>query len=150
MFKTPEDRLSEVQLYEMVAEEIANNQQSKGLWAKAFSEVGGDHEKAKALYIKLRVQMLQDEQKINKPMREAKLRDEAQNYREAKRREVLEERKRKLEEEYREERRRTDKVGQEVNSKKQRQRSQSLSPAVVVIAVVVFGCVFAAVLVFSR
>jgi hypothetical protein len=61
MFKTPEDRLSEVQLYEMVAEEIANNQQSKGLWAKAIAETEGEIEKAKALYIKLRVQMIMDE-----------------------------------------------------------------------------------------
>ena len=61
MFKTPEDRLSEVQLYEMVAEEIANNQQSKGLWAKAIADTEGELEKAKALYIKLRVQMIMDE-----------------------------------------------------------------------------------------
>ena len=53
MFETPEDRLSEIQLYELVAEEIANNQQSRGLWVKAISEGEGNHEQAKALYIKL-------------------------------------------------------------------------------------------------
>jgi hypothetical protein len=61
MFETPEDRLTEVQLYELVAEELENNQQSKGLWAKAISDSEGNHEKAKALYIKLRVQMIKDE-----------------------------------------------------------------------------------------
>ena len=61
MFKTPEKRLTEVQLYELVAEEIENNQQSKGLWTKAISDSEGDHEKAQALYIKLGVQMLKDE-----------------------------------------------------------------------------------------
>lgn len=61
MFQTPEDRLTEVQLYELVAEEIEKNQQSKGLWTKAISDSEGDHEKAKALYIKLRAQMIKDE-----------------------------------------------------------------------------------------
>jgi hypothetical protein len=61
MFETPEDRLSEIQLYELVAEEIANNQQSRGLWVKAISDTEGNHEKAKALYIKLRVEMIKDE-----------------------------------------------------------------------------------------
>jgi hypothetical protein len=61
MFKTPEDRLTEIELYELVAEEIENNQQSKGLWTKALSESAGDMERAEALYIKLRVQMISDE-----------------------------------------------------------------------------------------
>jgi hypothetical protein len=61
MFKTSRDRLTEVQLYELVAKEIENNQQSKGLWAKAFADTKGDFEKAEALYIKLRVQMIKDE-----------------------------------------------------------------------------------------
>ena len=42
MFKTPEDRLSEIELYELVAEEIERNQQSKGLWVKALSDAEGD------------------------------------------------------------------------------------------------------------
>ena len=61
MFETPEDRLTEVQLYELVAEELENNQQSKGLWAKAIADSQGNHEKVSALYIKLRVQMVKDE-----------------------------------------------------------------------------------------
>jgi transposase-like protein len=61
MFKTPEDRLSEIELYELVAEEIENNQQSKGLWVKALSDSEGDLDKGQALYVKLRVQMIKDE-----------------------------------------------------------------------------------------
>ena len=61
MFKTPEDRLSEIQLYELVAEELEQGEQSKGLWAKALAEGEGNIEKAKGLYIKLRVEMIKDE-----------------------------------------------------------------------------------------
>ena len=61
MFKTPEDRLSEIELYELVAEEIERNQQSKGLWVKALSDSEGDLDKGQALYVKLRVQMIKDE-----------------------------------------------------------------------------------------
>ena len=61
MVRTPEDRLSEIELYELVAEEIENNQQSKGLWLKALSDSDGDLDKGKALYVKLRVQMIKDE-----------------------------------------------------------------------------------------
>ena len=61
MVRTPEDRLSEIELYELVAEEIENNQQSKGLWVKALSDSGGDLDKGQALYVKLRVQMIKDE-----------------------------------------------------------------------------------------
>ena len=61
MVRTPEDRLSEIELYELVAEEIENNEKSKGLWTKALSDSEGDMERAEALYIKLRVQMISDE-----------------------------------------------------------------------------------------
>ena len=61
MFKTPEDRLSEIQLYELVAEELEQGEPSKGLWAKALAEGEGNIEKAKGLYIKLRVEMIKDE-----------------------------------------------------------------------------------------
>ena len=61
MFKTPEDRLSEIQLYELVAEELEHGEQSKGLWAKALAEGEGNIEKAKGLYIRLRVEMIKDE-----------------------------------------------------------------------------------------
>ena len=61
MFQTPEDRLSEIQLYELVAEELDQSKQSKGLWAKALADGEGNIEKAKGLYIKLRVEMIRDE-----------------------------------------------------------------------------------------
>ena len=61
VFDTPEDRLREIQLYEQVALEISNNQQVAGVWAQALSESSGDEGAAKALYIKLRVQMIKDE-----------------------------------------------------------------------------------------
>jgi hypothetical protein len=61
MFKTPEDRLSEIQLYELVAEELEQGEQSKGLWAKALAEGEGNVEKAKGRYITLRVEMIKDE-----------------------------------------------------------------------------------------
>ena len=48
MFKTPEDRLSEIQLFELVAEELEQGEQSKGLWAKALAE--GDAERTLKLF----------------------------------------------------------------------------------------------------
>ena len=61
MFETPEDRLSEIQLYELVAEELENGEQVRGLWFKAIADAEGDEEKAKPLYLKYRVQMIRDE-----------------------------------------------------------------------------------------
>jgi hypothetical protein len=55
-------QLDEVELYEQVAEELEREYQVKGLWVKALSETENDSEKAKALYIKLRVAMLKEEQ----------------------------------------------------------------------------------------
>ena len=59
--KKPEDRLSEIQLYELVADELEQGEQSKGLWAKALAEGEGNLEKAKGRYIALRVEMIKDE-----------------------------------------------------------------------------------------
>ena len=59
------ERLEEIKLYEQVAEEIEQERQVKGLWLKALSEAENDSEKAKALYIKLRVEMLKDEHKVD-------------------------------------------------------------------------------------
>ena len=70
VFKTSEDRLKEVQLYELVALEIENGQQVMGLWAQALSEAGADEKRAKALYIKLRVGMMQDQ--LEEKAREAR------------------------------------------------------------------------------
>lgn len=57
-----QDKLSEEYLYGSVADEIANNHVSPGLWAKAFSEADGDEKKAQARYIKARVALLKSEQ----------------------------------------------------------------------------------------
>ena len=37
--------------YEKVANDVLNNIQDKGVWAKAFAKAGGDEKKAKALYV---------------------------------------------------------------------------------------------------
>jgi hypothetical protein len=61
MAKTPEERLSEIELYDAVAEEMVNGEQVRGLWFKAVADAEGDEEKAKPLYVKYRVQMIKDE-----------------------------------------------------------------------------------------
>lgn len=47
--------IDDSQYYEVVSEEVQNGQIRPGLWAKAIAETSGDQEKAKALYLKLRV-----------------------------------------------------------------------------------------------
>ena len=59
-----ENRAIEEILYSKVAEEIENNDIKKGLWTKALSETVGDKIATQALYIKLRVQNLKDEQEF--------------------------------------------------------------------------------------
>lgn len=54
-------QISEEYYYEMAANEVQQNQIRPGLWAKAWSDVGGDETKAKALYLKLRVASMKDE-----------------------------------------------------------------------------------------
>ncbi|WP_147273098.1 hypothetical protein [Billgrantia montanilacus] len=46
-------------LFEKVSNEIKNNEINEGVWAKAFSKADGDIDKAKAIYIKLRVRQIQ-------------------------------------------------------------------------------------------
>ena len=50
--KTEEDA------YERAAEELEEETQNKGIWAKAFSDADGDEQKQKALYIKYRAEQL--------------------------------------------------------------------------------------------
>jgi len=50
--KTEEDA------YERAAEELEEEMQNKGIWAKAFSDADGDEQKQKALYIKYRAEQL--------------------------------------------------------------------------------------------
>lgn len=58
-------RVIEEKLYEQVAEEMSIGHIRKGLWTKAFSKAGGSEDVAKSIYIKLRVQSLIDEARIN-------------------------------------------------------------------------------------
>lgn len=52
------------QLYDIVAKEIRAESLVEGLYTRAFAEADGDKEKAKARYIKLRVQQLRQEYDI--------------------------------------------------------------------------------------
>lgn len=54
-------RLLEESLYLQVVEELAAGHRRDGLWAKAIVNTDGDEQKAKALYIKYRVQSILDE-----------------------------------------------------------------------------------------
>ncbi|MDO9206746.1 MAG: zinc ribbon domain-containing protein [Sulfuricurvum sp.] len=53
--------ITDDKLYEIAMEEIENGTVQKGLYGRAFSESEGDKDKTDALYIKFRVQSLQDE-----------------------------------------------------------------------------------------
>ena len=59
--KLAAQKLAEEHLYELAAEEIAANNIRPGLWAKAIAEADGDDAKAKARYIKLRVETMKAE-----------------------------------------------------------------------------------------
>lgn len=48
-------------LYEAVAKEIASGVKKEGLWAKALAEAEGNDTKAKAIYMRFRVQSMKDE-----------------------------------------------------------------------------------------
>ena len=56
-----QEKLSEEYLYGYVANEIANNHISPGLWAKAMVDTDGNEQKTQARYIKHRVEMLKSE-----------------------------------------------------------------------------------------
>jgi hypothetical protein len=58
---SPLGDIADDKLYEIAMEEIENNNVQKGLYARAFSQSEGDKDKTDALYIKFRVQSLQDE-----------------------------------------------------------------------------------------
>lgn len=65
-------RLADEVIYENVLKEIESGKRKGGVWAKALSESDGDIEKAKALYIKLRVQSIFDEIKVQEELEEEK------------------------------------------------------------------------------
>ena len=57
-------RLQEEQLYEYILNEMEANIIRKGLMAKAIAQSNGDEGKSKAVYIKLRLQSLIDENTV--------------------------------------------------------------------------------------
>ena len=69
MFKSSAERAAErllkEQLYEVVVNEISNDQIRPGLWGQAIAEAEGDQEKAKAKYLDARVQSLLDERELS-------------------------------------------------------------------------------------
>ena len=58
-------RLLEEKVYEQVVKELAQGFRRDGLWAKAMAEGNGSEERAKSIYIKLRVQSIKDEMEVN-------------------------------------------------------------------------------------
>ena len=63
--KLAAQKLAEEGLYELAAAEIAADKFRPGLWAKAIAEADGDDAKARARYIKLRVETLKAEAELN-------------------------------------------------------------------------------------
>ena len=53
--------MSDENLYARVVEELSTQGPVRGLWAKAYAESSGNHEAARALYLRLRVTQLADE-----------------------------------------------------------------------------------------
>jgi signal transduction histidine kinase len=53
----------EKRYYDAVAEELQNKQLAPGVWARALTETDGDEVRARARYIKLRVQQIAEEEK---------------------------------------------------------------------------------------
>ncbi|MEO6744774.1 MAG: hypothetical protein ABIN08_09865 [Caldimonas sp.] len=53
--------MSDENLYARVVEELSAQGPVRGLWAKAYAESNGNHEAARALYLRLRVAQLADE-----------------------------------------------------------------------------------------
>jgi hypothetical protein len=58
------NRLLDEELYAQVAEELSDDDIKAGLWAKATANANGVESKVKALYIKYRVQAIQDEDRV--------------------------------------------------------------------------------------
>jgi len=54
-------RLFDEKVYEMVLEEIAQDQKQPGLWAKAIADSSGNMDKAKSLYIKYRAEAIKQD-----------------------------------------------------------------------------------------
>lgn len=63
-------RLAEEELYNRVAQELAQGERREGLWAKALADSEGVETKAQGLYIKYRVQSLVDELELQAALEE--------------------------------------------------------------------------------
>ena len=66
-------RLNDEALYAFVSEEIEKGIKRDGLWIKALADAKGNESIAKANYIKLRVQSLKDEAKLEQSIIDQKL-----------------------------------------------------------------------------
>ncbi|MBA6413399.1 hypothetical protein H2508_09795 [Parahaliea sp. F7430] len=64
------NRLLEEKLYEQVVQELVSGQRRDGLWAKALANSDGLEGKAKALYVRYRVQSIKDEIEVNESINE--------------------------------------------------------------------------------
>lgn len=65
--------------YEKVANDVANNIQDKGVWAKAFAKAGGDEKRAKSLYVDFMVDQMILEQQVIAEEKEKEARVDAWN-----------------------------------------------------------------------
>ena len=93
LYENAVDRLTEEQLFEMAAAEIANDVVRPGLWAQALAISEGDENKAKAKYLILRVQAMKDEALVlalKEAEEENKKQDERKRQREMEKRKVAE------------------------------------------------------------
>lgn len=57
--------MNEIEIYEMVAAEIDSGHTKSGLWAKSFAESDGDENRTRALYMRLRVAQVIEENDRN-------------------------------------------------------------------------------------
>lgn len=70
--KESAERLLEEQVYAKVVEELSQGLKRDGLWAKALADSHGEEQKAKALYIRYRVQSIFDEMVVTEAERRKK------------------------------------------------------------------------------
>ena len=62
--------------YEKVANDIENNIQDKGVWAKAFAKADGDENKAKAIYIEFMVEEMILKQEMHQEEEKRRIREQ--------------------------------------------------------------------------
>ena len=72
-------RLNDEALYAIVSEEIEKGIKRDGLWIKALADAKGNETLAKAGYVKLRVQSLKDEARLEQSIIDRKKNEELEN-----------------------------------------------------------------------